>query len=154
MSFTAGFRRQRSAGTTKTQRVADAAKTWAEKLEPMYLADHPRYLNRYDVYLSYVAFLTAGTVEHHWSEGVKPDGRIPFIPLGRTEDFLPDLHKKMRAFRESRHIDGPASAELVRHSYELLGFLEERIPRDNLNRFLATARTYIFQNEAECLSRG
>jgi hypothetical protein len=118
----------------------------------MYATDHPRYPNRYDAYLPYLAFLTAGIVEYQWTEGAKPDRRAPFVPLGRAEEFLPDLHRKMRSFRQCRHIDGPASSELVRHSYELLGFLTERIPGDNLECFLATARAYIKQNEDECLS--
>jgi hypothetical protein len=118
----------------------------------MYAVDHPRYPSQYNTYLNYIAFLTAGTLEHHWTEGVKAHGRAPFVPLGRDEGFLLDLHKKMRAFRESRHIDGLSSSELVRHSYELLGFLGERVPSEKLNRFLAIARTYIMHYEDECLS--
>jgi hypothetical protein len=143
MPFKTGLRRPKS---------PDTAKTWTEKLEPMYVTDHPRYPTRYNTYLHHIAFLTAGAIEHHWTEGVKPHGRTPFIPLGRTEDFLLDLHKNMRTFRESRHVDGLSSSELVRHSYELLGFLGERVPNDELERFLAIARTYIMQNEDECLS--
>jgi hypothetical protein len=143
MPFNTGFRRAKFADTTKA---------WTERLESIYVTDHPRYPGRYDAYLSYIAFLTAGTIEHRWAEGLKPDGRSPFVPLGRSEDFLPDLHKKMRAFRQSRYINGSCSSELVRHSYELLGFLAERVPREKLERFLATARTYIMQNEDECLS--
>jgi hypothetical protein len=118
----------------------------------MFNADHPRHPGRYDTYVNYVAFLTAGTIEHHWIEGVKAGGRGPFAPLKRDDAFLPDLHKQMRAFRESRHIDGPSSPELIKHSYELLRFLGERVPSDALERFLATARSYIMQHEDECLS--
>jgi hypothetical protein len=118
----------------------------------MYVADHSRYPSRYNTYLNYVAFLTAGTIEHHWTEEAKTDDHTPFVPLGRSEDFLPDLHKKMRTFRESRHIDGLSSSELVRHSYELLCFLGERVPKDELERFLTIARRFIMQNEDECLS--
>lgn len=143
MSFKIGFRRPKS---------ADAIGAWTERLESMYAADHPRYPRRYGVYLSYVAFLTAGIVEHHWAEGIKSRGRGPFVPLGVAEEFLPDLHRKMRAFRESRFIDGSSSSELTGHSYELLGFLVDRIPAEELERFLAMARTYIIQNEDECLS--
>lgn len=143
MPFKTGFRRAK---------VGDAAKTWVEKLESMYAADHPRYPSRYNTYLQYVAFLAAGTVEYHWTEGVKPDGRTPFVPLGRTEDFLPDLHKKMRAFRESRYTNGLSSSELLKDSYELLDFLAERVPDDAMERFVATARTYIAQNEDKCLA--
>ena len=143
MSFKTGLRRPKFADTTKT---------WTEKLASTHIADHPRYPRRYNAYLHYVAFLTAGTIEHHWAEGAKPGGRTPFVPLGRIEDFLPDLHKKMRTFRESRHIDGLSSSELIRHSYELLGFLGERVPSDRLERFLTIARTFIMQNEDECLS--
>jgi hypothetical protein len=75
-------------------KFADATKTWTEKLESMYAADHPRYPSQYNTYLNYTAFLTAGTLEHHWTEGVKTHGRAPFIPLGRDEGFLLDLHKK------------------------------------------------------------
>lgn len=143
MPFSTGFRRPK---------VADATTTWTERLESIYAADHPRYPGQYGIYLSYIAFLTAGTVEYHWAEGVKSGGRGPFAPLKGADGFLPDLHKKMRAFRESRHIDGPSSSELARHSYELLGFLADRVPEDELERYLATARTYVMQNEGECLS--
>jgi hypothetical protein len=50
---TGGFRRPK---------IADTTKTWTEKLESMYVADHPRYPSRYNIYLHYVAFLTAGTI--------------------------------------------------------------------------------------------
>jgi hypothetical protein len=118
----------------------------------MFIADHPRHSGRYDTYLNYIAFLTAGTIEHHWTEGVKAGGRAPFTLLRRNEAFLPDLQKQMRAFRESRHIDGLSSPELVRHSYELLGFLAERVPSDKLDWFLTIARRYIMQHEDGCLS--
>jgi hypothetical protein len=143
MPFRTGFRRHGAADTTKP---------WAEKLEAMYVADHPRYPSQYNAYLHYIAFLTAGTIEHHWAEGDGPDHHPQFVPLGRTEDFLPDLHKKMRTFREHRYINGFSSPELVRDSYELLGLLGERVPSDNLERFLAIARTYITQHEDECLT--
>lgn|SRR5581483_5584939 len=143
MPFKSGFRRTKSAETTNT---------WTEKLESIYVEDHPRHPSSYNIYLPYIAFLTAGIVEHHWTEGIKANGRAPFEPLERPDDFLPDLHKKIRAFRESRHIDGRSSPELVRHSYELLGFLAERVPRGQLDRYLATARTYLRQNEDECLA--
>jgi hypothetical protein len=140
-----------NAGRRRSKR-ADATGAWTGKLESMYGADHPRHPGRYNAYLQCVAFLTAGIVEHHWTEGTTPDGHAPFIPRGRTEDFLSDLHKEMRAFRQIRHINGISSSELVRHSYELLGFLGEQVPNDDLERFLAMARTYIIQNEHECLS--
>lgn len=130
----------------------DLEKTWAEKLEPLHTTDHPRYPGQYNIYLGYIAFLTAGAVEHRWAEGSRADGRTPFVPVGaRPEDFLPDLHRKMRAFRESRVIDGLSSSELARHSYELLGFLGERVPGVELERHLAVARTYVMQNEDDCL---
>ena len=143
MPFTTGFRRPR---------FAHATKSWTDRFESMYAADHPKYPSRYETYLRYVAFLTAGTIEHHWAEGVKPDGQPPFIPVGPAEDFLPDLHKKMRMFRESRYANGFYSAELLNGARELLGFLVERVPGDAMDRFLATARAYILQNEDTCLA--
>src|ERR1700712_5171551 len=143
MPFMTRVRRPRSATT---------AKAWTERLEPLYAADHPACPGRFNTYQSYVAFLTAGAVEHHWTEGVRTGGRPPFVAVGRADDFLPELHKKMRAFRESRAIDDLASSELARHSTELLSFLDERIPSDELERFLAIARTYVMQNEHGCLS--
>jgi hypothetical protein len=143
MPFKTGFRRPRFADTTKT---------WVDRFESTYAADHPKYPSRYHTYLRYIAFLTAGTIEHHWAEAAKPDGSTPFVPLGRAEDFLPDLHKKMRAFRETRYVNGFSSSELLTGSYELLDFLVERVPGDAMDRFLAIARTYIMQNEDTCLA--
>jgi hypothetical protein len=140
---TGGFRRAKP---------VDPAKPWVDKLEPLFVSDHPRHPDRYDTYVNYVAFLTAGTIEGHWVEGVKTGGRGPFVPLRPDEAFLPDLHKHLRAFRESRHIDGLSSPELVRHSYELLGFLADRVPKDRLEGFLTVARRYVMAHEDECLS--
>jgi hypothetical protein len=143
MPLKSGFRRSKS---------ADTVTPWADKLQSLFISDHPRHPGRYDTYVNYVAFLTAGTVEHHWVDGVKSGGRGPFTPLRRDEAFLPDLHKHLRAFRESRHIDGLSSPELLRHSYELLGFLAERVPSDKLEGFLTVARRYVIEHEDECLS--
>jgi hypothetical protein len=143
MPFNAGLRRSKRVDTTGA---------WTEKLESLYGADHPGHPGRFSTYVQYTAFLTAGTIEHHWTAGTTSDGRLPFVPVGRAEDFLPDLHQKMRSFRQSRHIHGISSPELVRQSCELLDFLGERVPPDKLQQFLAIARTYIMRNQDECFS--
>lgn len=142
MPFPTGFRRPRS---------TDACEAWRLRLEATYLAEHPRIPDRYHTYLHFVAFLTAGFIEQSWSQGARAGGRAPFVPQGRIDDFLPGLHKQMRAFRETRHINGLDSAELTAHSYRLLSFLETHVPSDALERYLAIARAYIIQNENECL---
>jgi hypothetical protein len=130
----------------------DAAKAWTDKLKPGFVADHPRHRKRFDAYVNYIAFLTAGAVEHQWSEAVESTGRPPFAPLKRPDSFLLDLQLKIRAFRESRFVDGLSSPELVRHSFDLLNFLSERVPHADLERYLAVARTYLRANEDECLT--
>lgn len=130
----------------------DAAKAWTDKLKPGYAADHPRHRNRFDTYVNYIAFLTAGAVENRWSEELEATGRPPFAPLKRPESFLLDLQQKIRSFRESRFVDGLSSPELVRHSFDLLNFLSERVPHADLERFLASARAYVLANEDECLT--
>ena len=130
----------------------DAAKVWTDKLKPGFAADHPRHVKRFNTYVNYIAFLTAGTVEHDWSEGLEVTGRPPFAPLRRPESFLLDLQQKIRAFRESRFVDGLSTPELVRHSFDLLNFLSERVPHDDLERYLTSARLYIRANEDDCLT--
>ena len=142
MAFPTGFRRPKS---------TDVCEAWRARLEATYLAEHPRIPGRYDTYLHFVAFLTAGSIEQCWTQGARAGGRAPFVPQGRSDDFLSGLHKQMRAFRESRHINGPDSAELTGHSYRLLNFMETHVPSNELERFLAIARAYIIQNANECL---
>lgn len=130
----------------------DAAKAWTDKLKPGFVDDHPRHRKRFDTYVNYIAFLTAGAVEHHWSESAEATGQAPFAPLKRPDSFLLDLQQKIRSFRESRFVDGLSSPELVRHSFDLLNFLSERVPHEDLERYLAVARTYLRANEDECLN--
>jgi hypothetical protein len=59
----------------------------------------------------------------------------------------------IRSFREIRFMEGLASPELVRQSYELLTFLADRVPHDDLERFLTVARRYIRDNEDETIAR-
>ena len=128
----------------------DAARAWSDRLRTGYRADHPHHESRFDTYVNYMAFLVAGAVEHRWSEGVD-SGRSPFAPLKHPESFLIELQQKIRSFRESRFVDGIGSAELVRHSFDLLNFLAERVPHEDLERFLAVARAYIRENADDCL---
>lgn len=130
---------------------ADAAKVWTDRLRSVYRTDHPRHKRRFDTYVNYVAFLAAGAVEHRWSEGVE-SGEAPFALLKGSGSFLVDLQQRIRAFRESRFVDGIGSPELVRHSFDLLNFLAERVPHEDLERFLAVTRAYIRQNEDDCLA--
>ena len=136
----------------RSPKIAGEAKAWLDRLETVYADDHPNYLGRYDTYVQYVAFLTAGTIEHHWVEGANPDGGPPFVPRGNAEDFLFDLHKRMRAFRQSRHVNGLSSPELLKCAHELISFLVTRVPSDVMDRFLAVSRTYLMQHEAECFA--
>ena len=133
-------------------KFADSAGGWSERVESMYNADHPGRPGRYNIYLHYMAFLTAGSVEYHWTDGAKTGGRTPFVSCGRAQDFLPDLHKKIRTFREHRYVHGFSSAELVRDSYDILKFLGDCVPGSELERFLRITRAYLTQNEDECFS--
>lgn len=142
MPFPTGFRRPTS---------TDDIEAWRARLEPTYIADHPRFPDRYNTYLHFVAFLAAGSIEQQWPQGTLPGGRVPFVPRGQIENFIPGLHKEIHAFRESRHINGLGSSKLTEHSYRLLSFLDKHVPSSHLERLLAIARSYIKQNESECL---
>jgi hypothetical protein len=65
--------------------------------------------------------------------------------LPRSEGLWHDHGKpQMSALPSSGRVSRPySSPELVRHSYELLDFLGERVPSDILERILTIARTYI-----------
>ena len=142
MSFTLSIRRQRP------EKSPDP---WMTKLQSTLAGDHPEYPDSYEVYVSYVAFLTAGMIEQHWTEAVR-SGVPPFNPRGDRDAFLPDLQRKLRAFRESRHMNGLGSAELAQRSHDVLRFLDEQVPPDALERFFELARTYIRHNESDCLT--
>jgi hypothetical protein len=81
---------------------ASSTKPWMDSLESRRASDHSKYADRYDTYIKYFAFLTAGTIEYRWSEGVEANGKAPFATSGRAQEFLPDLRKEMRAFRQTR----------------------------------------------------